>query len=185
MKAIRVHEFGGPEVLKLEEVPAAKPSSGQVLVRIHAAGVNPYETYTRALRAGEEPAVCTDAPAEKTLHARPGCLHRFAQQGVQGAARCGAKHVESLNQKAIGPLGEAVRNTELFRRLARTMGFDDRQWQRSDEEMALDALDWASPRGSDGCWECALLESAAGGYPQHQRRRNIVGRLPRMGTIVA
>jgi len=51
----------------------------------------------------------------------------------------------SLNQKAIEPLGEAVPNTELFRRLARTMGFDDRQWQRSDEEIALDALDWASP----------------------------------------
>jgi NADPH2:quinone reductase len=48
MKAIRVHEFGGPEVLKLEEVPTPKPSSGQVLVRIHAAGVNPYETYMRA-----------------------------------------------------------------------------------------------------------------------------------------
>jgi NADPH:quinone reductase len=48
MKAIRVHEFGGPEVLKLEEVPTPKPSSGQVLVRINAAGVNPYETYMRA-----------------------------------------------------------------------------------------------------------------------------------------
>jgi anaerobic selenocysteine-containing dehydrogenase len=53
--------------------------------------------------------------------------------------------VSSLNQKAIEPLGEAVPNTELFRRLARTMGFDDRQWQRRDEEMALDALDWTSP----------------------------------------
>ena len=48
MKVIRVHEFGGPEVLKLEEVPTPKPSAGQVLVRIHAAGVNPYETYMRA-----------------------------------------------------------------------------------------------------------------------------------------
>ena len=51
----------------------------------------------------------------------------------------------SLNQQAIAPLGESVSNTELFRRLARTMGFDDRQWQRSDEEMAADALDWANP----------------------------------------
>ena len=51
----------------------------------------------------------------------------------------------SLNQKAIEPLGETVPNTELFRRLAHTMGFDDVQWQRSDEEMASDALDWASP----------------------------------------
>jgi len=48
MKAILVHEFGGPEVLKLEEVSTPKPGAGQVLVRIHAAGVNPYDTYMRA-----------------------------------------------------------------------------------------------------------------------------------------
>ena len=47
MKAILVHQFGGPEVLKLEEVPTPKPAAGQVLVRIHAAGVNPYDTYMR------------------------------------------------------------------------------------------------------------------------------------------
>ena len=34
---IRVHEFGGPEVLKLEDVAIPKPSGGEVLVRIHAA----------------------------------------------------------------------------------------------------------------------------------------------------
>jgi len=44
MKAIRVHEFGGPEVLKLEEAATPKPSASEVLVRIHAAGVNPYDT---------------------------------------------------------------------------------------------------------------------------------------------
>jgi NADPH2:quinone reductase len=48
MKAILVHEFGGPEVLKLEEVPTPKPATGQVLVRIHGVGVNPYDTYMRA-----------------------------------------------------------------------------------------------------------------------------------------
>ena len=48
MKAIRVHEFGGPEVLKIEEAATPKPSAGEVLVRIHAAGVNPYDTYMRA-----------------------------------------------------------------------------------------------------------------------------------------
>ena len=47
MKAIRVHQFGGPEVLKLEEIPTPKPEAGQVLVRIRAAGVNPYDTYMR------------------------------------------------------------------------------------------------------------------------------------------
>jgi len=48
MKAIRVHEFGGPEVLRFEEVPTPKPAAGEVLVRINAAGVNPYDTYMRA-----------------------------------------------------------------------------------------------------------------------------------------
>jgi NADPH:quinone reductase len=48
MKAIRVLEFGGPEVLKVEEVATPRPSAGEVLVRIHAAGVNPYDTYMRA-----------------------------------------------------------------------------------------------------------------------------------------
>jgi NADPH2:quinone reductase len=47
MKAIRVPEFGGPEVLKLQEVPTPKPGRGEVLVRVHAAGVNPYDTYMR------------------------------------------------------------------------------------------------------------------------------------------
>ncbi len=47
MKAIRVHEFGGPEVLKLEEVPDPQPAAGQVVVRIHAAGVNPVDAYIR------------------------------------------------------------------------------------------------------------------------------------------
>jgi NADPH:quinone reductase len=48
MRAIVVHEFGGPEVIKLEEIPTPKPAAGQVLVRIHASGVNPYDTYMRA-----------------------------------------------------------------------------------------------------------------------------------------
>src|SRR2546429_1208207 len=48
MKAILVREFGGLEVLKLEEIPTPKPAAGQVLVRIRAAGVNPYDTYMRA-----------------------------------------------------------------------------------------------------------------------------------------
>jgi NADPH2:quinone reductase len=48
MKAILVREFGGPEVLHLEEVPTPRPAAGQVLVRIHGAGVNPYDTYMRA-----------------------------------------------------------------------------------------------------------------------------------------
>jgi NADPH2:quinone reductase len=48
MKAIRVHEFGPPEVMKLEDVPDPMPGPGQVVVQVHAAGVNPVETYIRS-----------------------------------------------------------------------------------------------------------------------------------------
>jgi len=48
MKAIRVQQFGGPEVLKIEEVPVPEPGAGQVLVRVKAVGVNPVETYIRS-----------------------------------------------------------------------------------------------------------------------------------------
>src|SRR5258708_16063866 len=48
MKAIRVHEFGGPEVLQLEDVPDLTPGAGQVVVRVHAIGVNPVDTYIRS-----------------------------------------------------------------------------------------------------------------------------------------
>lgn len=57
MKAIRVHTFGGPEQLKLEEVPTPKPAAGQVLVRVRAAGVNPYDTYMRAGTYAVKPAL--------------------------------------------------------------------------------------------------------------------------------
>lgn len=48
MKAIRVHEFGGPEVMKLEEVPGLEPGPGQVVVQVKAIGVNPVDTYIRS-----------------------------------------------------------------------------------------------------------------------------------------
>jgi NADPH2:quinone reductase len=47
MKAIRVHAPGGPEVLKLEEVPAPAPGPGQAVVKIEAAGLNYIDVYFR------------------------------------------------------------------------------------------------------------------------------------------
>jgi NADPH2:quinone reductase len=48
MKAIRVHAFGPPDVMKLEDVPDPKPGKSQVLVRLKAIGVNPADTYARS-----------------------------------------------------------------------------------------------------------------------------------------
>ena len=57
MRAIRVHEFGGPEVMKLEEVPDLQAGPGQVLVRLHAAGVNPVDAYIRAGMYARKPSL--------------------------------------------------------------------------------------------------------------------------------
>jgi NADPH2:quinone reductase len=62
MKAIRVHKYGGPEVLKVEELPIPQPSPDQVLVRIHAIGVNPYETYIRSGMYASAPGVNSELP---------------------------------------------------------------------------------------------------------------------------
>ena len=48
MKAIRVHQFGDPSVMKLEEVSDRPAGPGQVLVNVKAAGVNPVDTYIRS-----------------------------------------------------------------------------------------------------------------------------------------
>src|ERR671935_516701 len=43
MRALRIHGYGGPEVMRLEEVPAPAAAAGQVLVRVRAASVNPID----------------------------------------------------------------------------------------------------------------------------------------------
>src|SRR6478736_2737511 len=47
MKAIRIHNYGGPEVLKYEDAPRPKPQADEVLIRVHAAGVNPIDWKVR------------------------------------------------------------------------------------------------------------------------------------------
>lgn len=55
MKAIRVHKFGDPKVMVLEDVPDPNPGPGQVLVRVKAVGVNPVDTYVRTGVPGRMP----------------------------------------------------------------------------------------------------------------------------------
>jgi NADPH2:quinone reductase len=57
MKAIRVREFGNPEVMQVEEVPDLRPGPGQVVVRVKAAGVNPVDNYIRSGTYARKPAL--------------------------------------------------------------------------------------------------------------------------------
>ena len=82
MKAIQVHQFGGPEVLALHEVPTLKPGPGEVLVHVRAAGVNPYDTYIRngaypvkpalPYTPGSDAAGTIDAVGERITKVKPG-----------------------------------------------------------------------------------------------------------------
>ena len=62
MRAIQIRETGGPEVLTLVDLPVPQPGSGQVLVRLHAAGVNFIDTY---LREGRYPAALPFIPGQE------------------------------------------------------------------------------------------------------------------------
>jgi NADPH2:quinone reductase len=81
MKAIRVSQPGGPEVLKLEEVPDLAPGPGQVLIKVHAVGVNPVETYIRSgtygwkqwpYTPGADSAGVVEAVGENVRKVKPG-----------------------------------------------------------------------------------------------------------------
>ena len=48
MKAVRVHRFGPPEVIALEDVPKPEPSNGEVVVEVKAAGIGPWDALIRS-----------------------------------------------------------------------------------------------------------------------------------------
>jgi anaerobic selenocysteine-containing dehydrogenase len=64
----------------------------------------------------------------------------------------GHLHIQ-VNQPAIAPLGEALPNTELFRRLARQMGFSEACFADSDDDLCRQAFDWSDPRLAGLSWE--------------------------------
>ncbi|MDP8972264.1 MAG: quinone oxidoreductase [Actinomycetota bacterium] len=91
MKAIRVHEYGGPEVLSYEDVPDPEPGPGQARVRLAASGVNFIDVYQRTgvypmdlpFIAGQEGAGEVEAVGEGVEEISPGDYVAFA--GVPGA----------------------------------------------------------------------------------------------------
>jgi NADPH:quinone reductase len=91
MKAVRVHQYGGPEALKYEDVPMPKPGEGEARVKIEVGGVNFHDIYTRLGRyqvtlphiLGQEAAGTVDAIGPKVTDVKPG--DRVVYASVQGS----------------------------------------------------------------------------------------------------
>jgi NADPH:quinone reductase-like Zn-dependent oxidoreductase len=73
MKAIRLHEFGGPDVLRYDEVAIPELKPGEVLVRVHAVGINPPDWY---LRDGYKILPPKEAPSAPAGHSGDGRVGR-------------------------------------------------------------------------------------------------------------
>ena len=93
MKAIQVHTYGGPEALKLEELPIPQPGQGQALVKIEAAGVNYIDVYHRTglypaplpRLMGVEGAGVVEAVAPDIAEVKVGDRVAYAHTGSPGA----------------------------------------------------------------------------------------------------
>lgn len=99
MKAIRVHEFGPPEVMRIEEVPELTAGTGQVVVKVYAVGVNPVDTYIRSgsyrpdLKLPYTPGL--DAAGVITAVGAD-VLHRHVGQGVYIARSLSGTYAEQV-----------------------------------------------------------------------------------------
>ena len=115
MKAIRVREFGGPEVLRLEDVPELRPGPGEIVVRVKAAGVNPVDTYIRSGTYARKP----------TLPYTPGADAAGVVESVgEGVARMAAGDRVYLGGTLSGTYAEqALCSTSQVHRLADEVAF--------------------------------------------------------------
>lgn len=120
MKAIRVHEFGPPEVMRLEEVPDPEAGVGQAVVSVRAAGVNPVDAYVRAGAYARKPSLPytpgTDAggvveSVGKNVTLKVG-THVYVSGSVSGTyaekALCRETDVHELPSKLSFPQGAAI-----------------------------------------------------------------------------
>jgi NADPH:quinone reductase-like Zn-dependent oxidoreductase len=163
IQAIRVHQYGGPEQLKLEQIPCPKPQAGEVLIRVHAAGVLPAEWkfrqgFFKAFRPALFPYIPGSAMAGVVEEVGPDVTTFQIGQAVFGRSTNGAYTeytTTAVNPPALGP--------ETFSLLAEkpeTLSFDEAATISGGATVAWTALfeDGALQAG-----QRVLIQGAAGG----------------------
>lgn len=122
MKAIRVHEFGSAEVMRLEEIAAPVPGPRELLIEIRAAGVNPVDTYIRSgtyarkkpslpYTPGADGAGVVEAVGSEVVKFKPGdrvYVSGSATGTYAAKAVCSEQHVYRLPDRLTFPQGAGV-----------------------------------------------------------------------------
>ena len=102
MRAVVIHETGGPEVLRVEEVPEPEPGEGEVLVRVEAAGVNRFDLNQRAGGASKLPLVVSSIGDAAGTRADTG--ERVAVTAAKGSYA----ELTTARAENVFPLAESV-----------------------------------------------------------------------------
>ena len=154
MKAIRAHAFGGPDVLQLDDLPDPTPGQGQVRVRLHAAGVNPFDTYMLSGTYAIKPPLPYSPGADGA-----GVVEAIGD-GVAGVAVGERVYIGgTADHKAYGAYREAVLCLESqVHALPARVSFSEGASVNVPCVTAYRALDRAAPKGGD----TVLVHGASG-----------------------
>ena len=182
-KAIRIHENGGPEVLRHDDVPVGTPGAGEALVRHAACGVNFIDTYHRTglyklplpATLGVEGAGVVQAVGPGVTHVKSGDRVAYAggppggysEQRVMPAERLVKLPAEITDEQAAGMMLKGLTVWYLVRKTYRVQPGETVLWHAAAGGVGLIACQWlralgATTIGTVGSDEKAALALAHG-----------------------
>jgi NADPH:quinone reductase-like Zn-dependent oxidoreductase len=153
MRAARIHSFGSPEVIVLEEMPKPLPAAGEVLVRIKAAGVGPWDGLIRAGKSA------LPQPLPLTLGSDIAGTVEAMGAGVSGLSVGDAVFGVSNARFTDGYAEYAAASAGMIARKPRTLGFPE---AASMPVIAVTAWQMLFEQARLTCGQTVLVHGAAG-----------------------